>query len=30
MGITRVRDVLYEFKEGIQYIVDTMDEAKEE
>ncbi len=33
MGITRVRDVLYEFKEGflpIQYIVDAMDEAKEE
>ncbi len=33
VGITRVRDVLYEFKEGflpMQYIVDAMDEAKEE
>lgn len=33
VGITRVRDVLYEFKEGFlpeQYVIDTMEEAKEE
>uniref|UniRef100_A0A672R4V8 Reverse transcriptase domain-containing protein n=1 Tax=Sinocyclocheilus grahami TaxID=75366 RepID=A0A672R4V8_SINGR len=33
VGITKVRDVLYEFKEGflpIQYIVDVMEEAKED
>lgn len=33
MGITRLRDILYEFKEGFlptQYIADTMDMAKEE
>ncbi len=33
VGITRVRDVLYEFKEGflpVQYVVDTMEEAKED
>ena len=33
VGITRVRDVLYEFKEGFlptQFIVDAMEEAKEE
>ena len=33
MGITRVRDVLYEFKEGFlptQFIVDAMEVAKEE
>uniref|UniRef100_A0A9J7XN67 Reverse transcriptase domain-containing protein n=1 Tax=Cyprinus carpio carpio TaxID=630221 RepID=A0A9J7XN67_CYPCA len=33
VGITRVRDVLYEFKEGFlptQFIVDAMEEAKED
>lgn len=33
VGITKVRDVLYEIKRGflpVQYIVDTMEEAKEE
>lgn len=33
MGITRVRDVLYEFKEGflpVQYVIDMIDEAKED
>nr|BAC82613.1 pol-like protein [Danio rerio] len=33
VGITRVRDVLYEFKEGflpVQYVIDVMDEAKED
>ncbi len=33
LGITKVRDVLYEFKEGflpVQYIVDVMEEAKED
>jgi len=33
LGITRVRDVLYEFKEGflpVQFIVDVMEEAKED
>lgn len=28
VGITRVRDILYEFK--VQYIVDTMEQAKED
>lgn len=33
VGITRVRDVLYEFKERflpVQYVVDAMEEAKED
>ncbi len=33
LGITKVRDVLYEFKEGflpVQYIVDVMEEANED
>lgn len=33
VGISRVRDVLYEFKKGflpVQYVIDTMEEAKED
>lgn len=33
VGILKVRDILYEFKEGFlteQYVIDTMEEAKEE
>ncbi len=33
VGITRIRDVLYEFKEGfllLQYVIDAMEEAKED
>lgn len=33
VGITRIRDVLYEFKKGfllLQYVIDAMEEAKED